>query len=103
MAIATDSASNAWVANLTGNSVTELSSNGTATQSSLTAGGTISLPSGIALDTAGNVYVANNGGGNVVKLTSAGLAATGSPFTDYALQGTLGVALDAGNKRLRAG
>ncbi len=97
VAIAMDSSNNAWIANLTGNSVTELSAAGTATQTSLTAGGTISLPTGIALDSSGNVYVANNGGGNVVKLTNAGAVATGSPFTDSALQGTVNVALDSSN------
>jgi streptogramin lyase len=95
VSIAMDSGGNAWVANLVGNSVTEIGPAGTAVKTSLSAGSTISGPSGIALDSSGNVYVANSGNGNVVKLTnSTGAAAVGSPLTDVALQGTTAVAVD---------
>ena len=95
-AIAIDSQSNIFAANFNGNSVTELSHNGAALNSSPFTGSAndITSPSGIALDTAGNVYV-TSGLGYAVKLSNNGVYA--ATYTDNALQGPVGIALDHAN------
>ncbi|SNS30933.1 hypothetical protein SAMN05421770_101436 [Granulicella rosea] len=60
--IAIDASGNAWIANKSGNSVTELSSNGTVISSAgtgpyTTPGGQIQVPDAIAIDGLGNVWV----------------------------------------------
>lgn len=73
MGIAVDYSGNVWLANTTGNSVTELSNLGVAAGGSPFAPSSLlSSPSGIAVDETGSVWVASNGNSSVVKLTSGG-------------------------------
>jgi hypothetical protein len=95
-AIAIDSQNHVFAANFNGNSVTELSNNGAALNSSPFTGSSndIASPSGIALDTTGDVYV-TSGLGYAVKLSNTGVYA--ATITDNALQGPAGIALDPAN------
>lgn len=63
-AIAIDDANNVWVANSSGNSISEFDSGGTAISGSsgFEAGSALREPQGIAIDGSGNVWVAAAGG-----------------------------------------
>jgi len=72
--VAVDAYGNAWIANRTGNSVTELTHTGApAPGTSYT--GALSAPSALALDASGNPWVAQSGNSSAIYLTSS----TGSP------------------------
>ena len=92
-AIALDSASNAFIANFNGNSVTELSSAGTNMNGSPFTGNAnnITLPTGLAVGPSGSVYV-TSGKGYVVKLSNTGVYS--SNVSDNALQGPVAVAVN---------
>ena len=71
--IAVDHSGNVWLANTTGNSVTELSNLGAAASGSpFDPSNLLNSPSGIAVDEAGSIWVASNGNSSVIKLTSGG-------------------------------
>ena len=78
--LAADASGNIWIANATGNTVTELSHTGAVLSG---AGYTASLnaPSAIAFDTDGTVWVTNKGNSTVSRLTSGGTPYSGSPYS----------------------
>ncbi|HUO33221.1 MAG TPA: NHL repeat-containing protein [Bryobacteraceae bacterium] len=71
--IAIDGAGNVWTANNGNNSITELSSTGTAISGSngFTAGGILNGPNGLAIDGAGNVWVTAGASNNLVEFVGA--------------------------------
>jgi hypothetical protein len=89
--LALDANGNAWVANASGKSVTQISPLGAA--SSFTAAGLFGAQ-GIAVDKANNVWVANTAGNSVLEFTAASSYATATPFTAN-LAGPSAVALDS--------
>lgn len=89
--IALDANGNAWVANASGKSVTQISPLGAA--SSFTAAGLFGAQ-GIAVDKSNNVWVANTAGNSVLEFTAASSYATATPFTAN-LAGPNAVALDS--------
>ena len=101
-AIALDSAGDAFVSNFNGNSVTGLTSAGTALSGSPFTGSSnnISVPTGIAVGPSGNVYV-TSGNGSVIKLTNAGTFA--ATLNDGTLQGPAGLAVDSTGRVLATG
>lgn len=74
--IAIDAAGDAWVTNTSGNSVIELTPNGTV---GTTLTGSLVGPKGLAFDKSGNLWVANPTAGTVVEF--AGAAGTGTAYT----------------------
>jgi streptogramin lyase len=94
--IAIDGSGNAWVPNLSGNSVTELTSAGAAVSgSSGFTGGGLSYPWGIAIDGSGNVWATNTGNNSVTELNSSGGAVSGSSgYTGGGLSQPYGIAID---------
>ena len=101
-AIALDSASNAFVANFNGNSVTGLTSAGTALAGSPFTGSSnnITVPAGIAVSPNGTVYV-TSGNGSIINLNNAG--AFLATLNDGTLQGPAGVAVDTSGRVLATG
>jgi sugar lactone lactonase YvrE len=99
-AVSVDQAGDAWFANFNGNSVTELNSAGVSMNGSpLTAGGGISVPSGIMASPAG-VFV-TSGSGSVLKLNlSGGLVST---LNDGTLQGPVAVSVDSTGRVVATG
>jgi hypothetical protein len=80
--IAIDSSGDVWTANYSGNSVTKLSSAGTALSgSSGFTGGGLSNPYAIAVDGGGNIWVSNVGNNTITELTNSG--AVISPATGF--------------------
>ena len=96
LAIAIDGSGNAWVANVAGNSVTEISSAGVLLSgSSGYTGGGLNGPYGIAIDDAGNAWVSNLQGNSVTKLSSAGAVLSGTKgYTGGGLDEPQGIAID---------
>ena len=72
--VAIDAGGNAWVANLAGNSVTELTSSG-ALVGNFLGGANFNSPVVVAIDALGDAWVANEGGTSVTELTSSGALA----------------------------
>jgi streptogramin lyase len=100
VAVSIDQAGDAWFANFNGNSVTELNSAGASMNGSpLTAGGGISVPSGIMVSPAG-VFV-TSGSGSVLKLSSSG--ALVSTLNDGTLQGPVAVSVDSTGRVVASG
>lgn len=93
--LAVDASGNVWVTNPTGNSVTELSSTGTAISPSggYTAGGTLNAPYGIAIDQNGYPWVTNSGNNTITQLTLAG-ASKGTYGDSSLLDIPEGIAVD---------
>jgi hypothetical protein len=92
--IATDASGDVWLANNTGNSVTELSNTGAAISSSSGyTGGSLSAPWGIALDSGGNAWVTNNTGSSITYISSAGTGAT--KYSGNGLNKPKGIAIDS--------
>lgn len=89
--LALDSNGNAWVANASGKSVTQISPLGAA--SSFTVAGLFGAQ-GIAVDKSNNVWVANTAGNSVLEFTAASSYATATPFTPN-LAGPSAIALDS--------
>ena len=82
-AIAIDGSGNAWIANSTSGSVTELSATGTVMSG--TNGYTacnLSGPKGIAIDGSNNVWIPDYGHNDVCELSNAG-AVVSTPGTGY--------------------
>jgi streptogramin lyase len=97
--IAIDGSGNAWIANLSGSSVTKISSAGAVLSG--TGGyatGGISGPAAIAIDGSGNAWVANQTTSTVTELSSTGTATAGSPYSGGSMHAPDGIAVDgAGN------
>lgn len=85
--MAFDGHGNLFVANWSGNFITELTPNGA---SSMFATG-LSTPSGLAFDRTGNLYVANLYGNTIMKFTPDGV---GTVFASAGLNGPIGLAFD---------
>jgi sugar lactone lactonase YvrE len=99
-ALALDAAGNVWVANASGNSVTELSPTGTQLTGSAgyTGSGNLLGAQGIAIDEAGNVWVADTLLSSVVELKlSNGVIQSASSFTGGGIDGPVGIAVDNQN------
>ena len=94
-AIAIDSAGNAWVANGTAKSVTEISSAGTfLSGTSGYTGGSLNAPFGIAIDASDNAWLANTAF-SVVELSSTGALLSGTNgYSGGGLNEPDGVAID---------
>jgi sugar lactone lactonase YvrE len=97
--IAIDAGGNAWVANAGGNSVTELSSNGTPlTGSAGYTGNSIFGAQAVAIDRAGNVWLADTLLSSIVELTVTGGAIhSTTSYTAGGISGPTGIAIDSGN------
>jgi len=96
--IAIDGAGNVWVANLDGNSVTELNSAGAPISSPIGfTGGGLNDPVGIAIDGASNVWVTDSGNSRVTELSSSGapLSPSSGIMIGSGPSGPEGVAVDA--------
>lgn len=95
-AIAIDAAGDAWIANASGTSVTELSPSGSVSASGTAPG--LFGPQGVALDRAGNVWVANTGGNSLIKLTLTAGSITGTAsYTVGGISAPTALAIDSGN------
>jgi hypothetical protein len=93
-AIATDASGNVWVANNGNNSVTKLSTIGTAISgTSGFAAGSINTPTAIAVDTSGAPWVANSSTNTLTHLTAAGTSGTLVP--GGGLNAPSGIAIDS--------
>jgi len=96
-ALAIDSSGDVWIANRTGNTVTELSYFGSAISPSTGyAGGGLIEPLSLAIDSSGNIWIADGSGNSVTELSSSGSPI--SPSTGYTgggLSGPSAVAIDA--------
>ena len=66
--MAIDAAGNAWVTNLLGGSVTELTSSGGLAGNFAPSGAGFDIPDGVAIDAAGNVWAANASGNTVAEI-----------------------------------
>jgi streptogramin lyase len=95
--VAIDAAGNAWIANESGTTVSELSTTGSLLASPTAIG--LVGPQGIAVDPSGNVWVANTAGNSVVRFTiAAGLVSGNSSFTAGGITAPTAIAMDsAGN------
>jgi hypothetical protein len=93
-ALAADSSGDIWIANKTGNTVTELSQNGTL----LSGAGYVNhlnAPSAVAFDSLNNLWITNSGN-NTLSVINANipLAANLSPFSGGGLSNPNGIAFD---------
>ncbi len=68
--LAFDAAGDLYVANLTGNTISEFSSTG-ASKGTFASG--LDLPVGLAFDAAGDLYVANSGTNSIIEFSSTGV------------------------------
>ena len=94
-ALAADSSGNIWIANKTGNTVTELSQNGTL----LSGTGYVNhlnAPSAVAFDSLNNLWITNSGN-NTLSVISGNipLAANLSPFSGGSMSSPNGIAFDS--------
>jgi streptogramin lyase len=98
-AIALDASGNAWVANASGNSVTELSNTGVPLTGSSGYTGSNNLfgAQGIAVDRSGNVWVADTLLSSVVALTVSGGAVQSSASYTSGIAGPVSLAIDSAN------
>jgi hypothetical protein len=96
--IAIDGSGSAWIANMTGNSVTKLSSVGAAATGSPFTSGGLSGPAAIAIDGGGDAWIANSTSGSVTELSATGtvMSPTGG-YTVCNLSGPKGIAIDGSN------
>jgi hypothetical protein len=99
--IAVDQGGNVWVANYYGNSISEVSSSGTAELSAITGGG-VDHPQGIVVDGGGTVWVTNFLGNSLSEISGASSSAAGtflSPSTGFGTDASIlqpyGLAIDA--------
>jgi hypothetical protein len=97
--LALDAGGNVWVANASGNSVTELSSTGALLTGTTGYTGSNNLigAQGIAVDKSGNVWVADTLLNSMVKLTLSSGAVVSSASYTGGFAGPLGLAIDSGN------
>jgi len=94
-AVAADASGNIWVANGTGNSVTELSHSGTVLSGTAGYQPTgLSTPSAIAFDLNGNAWITNAGTSTVSELSASGANVGSSPFSGGGLSSPTGIAFD---------
>lgn len=99
-AIAIDGSGNAWVANISNNSVSKFSTTGSAlSPANGFTGGGLKQPYAVAIDPAGNVWTSNFANSSVTKLSSTGMAISPSAgYTSAGISGPLSIAIDgAGN------
>lgn len=96
--IAIDVSGNVWVANYSGNSISEFNSSGSPLSGSPLTGGGMAGPYAIAIDGAGNVWVGNDGNNSLSEYspsTSTWISGTGSSgFTGGGLNNLNGIAID---------
>jgi hypothetical protein len=78
-ALAADASGNIWIANKTGNTITELSQKGTLLSGTGYTNG-LNGPAALAFDPSGNLWVTNTGGATVSKFNSSGTPAANSPY-----------------------
>jgi hypothetical protein len=94
-ALAADASGNIWIANKTGNTVTELSQNGTL----LSGSGYVNhlnAPSALAFDSLNNLWITNSGNNTLsVLYGTAPLAANLSPFSGGGMSSPNGIAFDS--------
>ncbi|SNS24074.1 hypothetical protein SAMN05421770_101132 [Granulicella rosea] len=94
--IAIDISGNAWVANASGNSITQFGPAGALLSGSTgyTATGLLG-PQALAIDQSNNVWIANSTGGSVIKLTaSSGLVLSATSYTAGGIVSPSAIALD---------
>ena len=98
-AIAIDQMGNAWIANSTSASITEMSSLGVEISPSggYTAGGTLNHPENLLFDTNGNLWVTNFLGNTVQALDGSGNVVV-NPFGASTIVNPTGLALDSFNQ-----
>jgi hypothetical protein len=94
-ALAADASGNIWIANKTGNTVTELAQNGTL----LSGSGYVNhlnAPSAVAFDSLNNLWITNSGN-NTLSVISGNipLAANLSPFSGGSMSSPTGIAFDS--------
>jgi DNA-binding beta-propeller fold protein YncE len=70
-----------WVANYSGNSISEISSSGAVLSKGSYTGGGIDHPQAIAIDGTGNVWIANYRGLSITELAGATATAPGSALS----------------------
>ena len=98
--IAIDGSGNAWIADFSGNKITEISSSGTLVSGNNGySGGGLSGPWAIAIDLNGNAWISNENGNSVTEISSSGSFLSGP--SGYTANATLdlprGIAVDASN------
>ncbi len=91
--VAVDASGNVWVANSTGNSVTELAHNGSPVGNSPFTTGGITAPTALAVDNSGYVWIANSNS-TLTQLSSSGSSVGSSPFSGGGLSSPTSVAVD---------
>jgi sugar lactone lactonase YvrE len=87
--VAVDGLDNIWVANQSGNTVTEFANGGGVISGSNGYGGTTGTASGIAIDGSGSVWVGNNTGNSVTVFIGAAAPAV-TPLAVAVKNNTLG-------------
>jgi len=98
--IAMDATGDAWVANAGGNSVTEISSNGTLLTGASGYSGSDNIlgAQGIAVDKSGNVWLADTLLSSIVELNmSKGAIQSSASYTSGGISGPIGIAIDSQN------
>ena len=93
--LAVDKSGNVWVANLSGNAVSEFGPTGAPLSGSggVTSGG-LNSPLSIAIDASGNAWVTNSGNASISEFDSSRSAISGSPYTLGGLSTPYGIAID---------
>ena len=89
-----DASGDVYVVNYSGNSVTEYSTTGTITTTSISAGGT--GPVGLVFDSAGNAYVLYKTSNKIVEYAGGNFAGTGTTIVT-GLNAPTGIVIDASN------
>jgi hypothetical protein len=96
--VAIDAVGNAWIANASGFSVTEIGASGvTLSGSGYTGSGNVIGPQGIAIDNIGAVWVTNSLISSVVKLNGSTGALIGTYTSASNLVAPTAIAIDSGN------
>ena len=92
--LAIDSTGNVWLANSTGNTVTEFSHTGTTLSGSgFTAA--FNTPSAIAIAQDGTLWIANRGNNTISRIDGLGAPVSGSPYSGGGLNLPSSIAVDA--------
>jgi streptogramin lyase len=93
-ALAVDQSGNVWVANKTGNTVTEMSHTGALLSGTSGYAASLNAPSAIAIDTSGGAWIVNQGNNTVSRISSSGGVVSGTPYTGISLTSPTGIAFD---------
>jgi hypothetical protein len=95
-ALAADASGNIWIANKTGNTVTELSQNGTLLSPGAGYIHNLNAPSAMAFDSLNNLWITNSGNNTLsVIYGTSPLAANLSPFSGGSMSSPTGIAFDS--------